>query len=772
MGFFRGSTPQVTYYSGIQIQDTIASKPVPIVWGQNMLTPNDVDYRNFISKKKGAKGGVVGKLVGGGTQNIYYADIILAICEGPIADVIEVYQTSFTPISLAQAGLNLQVGDIGQAATAYWAATYPAYALGYSGIAYAYEANFDLGPSATLGTISLVLQALRWGTGCNGIDADPALVILDFLTSTQYGVGFPSSSINMASLIGASGTSSLQAYCQASGLCFSPVLVDREAANSILERWFKLLNCTAVWSSGQLYFIPRGDQTITGNGWTWVPDLTVQYSLTDDSYYVPKGKVSNDPIQVVITDPYSIDNYISLDIVSRGDAYNSGPIPQFDQTAMDRYGPRIGSSISAHEITDPAVAQISARLILQRGLYIRRTFQFKLSWEYCRLDPMDFVTIADWRLLGLTSPMVRVVSIEEDDSGFLSVIAEEFPVGVATTVVYPTQATSNGTPNGQVTPNAVNAPIIIEPPPALSNGIEQLWFGISPIDGDPNWGGCNIYVSLDGGVSYPTQIATVQASSTMGVTTATLASYGGSNPDTTHTLAVSLAESQTALASTTAGNAAGGATACYVDGEYLSYTTATLSGLTAYNLTDLYRGLYGSLAGSHASGVPFLFLTGSVFKYTLPPALIGQTINFKFQSFNLFGTQLEALSACAAYSYTPTGAGRNPTSFSYPFSTTTTLAAASTVYEGPWSTGQAATITGFNVSVSAAPGTGQTFIYTVYLNGSPTSLTGTISGASQTSINVNGPPVSISATDTFQMQIVSSLLATAAIHTGNVVGTI
>jgi hypothetical protein len=770
VGWFRGSVPQVTYYSGIQVQDTIASKPVPIVWGENMLTPNCIDYRNFNSQRKAPKGGVVGKLTGGASQNIYFADILLAICEGPIADVLEVYQTSYIAVTLVQCGLNLQAGDVGQEPTTYWEAIYPAYALGYSGIAYAYAGNFDLGPSASLGTISMVVQALRWGTGCNGVDADPALVILDFLTSTQYGVGFPIASINMASLIGASGTSSLQAYCQAAGLCFSPMLVDREAANSILERWLQLLNCTAVWSSGQLYFIPRGDQTITGNGWTWVPNLTIQYSLTDDSYYVPKGKSSSDPVQVVRSDPYGIDNYVSLDIVSRGDAYNSGPIPAFDQTAMDKYGPRIGSSISAREITDPAVAQVSAQLILQRGLYVRRTFQFKLSWEYGLLDPMDFVSITDTRI-GLNATVVRIQSIEEDESGFLSIVAEEFVPGVATAPIYALQAPSNGTPNGQVTPNAVNAPIIFEPPPALSNGIEQLWFGISPIDGDPNWGGCNIWVSLDGGTSYPTQIGTIQASSTMGAIVGTLAGYSGANPDTVDTLTVDMSESNAALLSTTAGNAAGGATACRLGAEYLSYTTATLSGLTQYALTDLYRGLYGRPAVSHSGAGHFLFLNGPVFKYILPPSLIGQTLYFKFQSFSLFGTQLEALSACTAYSYTTTGEAQNPASFSYPFTSGTTLAAGSTTYEGPWSTGQAATITGFNVSASVAPGAGQSFTYTVYQNGSPTSLTGAISGASQTSLSQGGS-VSVAASDTFQLQIVASASAAAAVHTGNVVGTV
>ena len=42
----------------------------------------------------------------------------------------------------------------------------------------------------------------------------------------------------------------------------------------------------------------------------------------------------------------------------------------------------------------PAIAQT----ILQRELYVRTKFTFKLSWEYCLLDPMDIVTITDANL--------------------------------------------------------------------------------------------------------------------------------------------------------------------------------------------------------------------------------------------------------------------------------------------------------------------------------------------------------------------------------------
>ena len=67
---------------------------------------------------------------------------------------------------------------------------------------------------------------------------------------------------------------------------------------------------------------------------------------------------------------------------------------------------------------------------MQRELYVRTKFTFKLSWEYCLLDPMDIVTITDANL-GLSNYPVRIIEIEEDDKGLLAFTCEEFVTGVS-----------------------------------------------------------------------------------------------------------------------------------------------------------------------------------------------------------------------------------------------------------------------------------------------------------------------------------------------------
>ncbi len=88
-----------------------------------------------------------------------------------------------------------------------------------------------------------------------------------------------------------------------------------------------------------------------------------------------------------------------------------------DQSQIEIFGPRVGSTINATEVCDEIViGPLMAQAILQRELYVRTKFTFKLSWEYCLLDPMDIVTLTDANL-GPSNYPVRIISIEEDDKG-------------------------------------------------------------------------------------------------------------------------------------------------------------------------------------------------------------------------------------------------------------------------------------------------------------------------------------------------------------------
>lgn len=682
-------------YTGLQLQTSSGAVPISICYGANKIAPNVVWTGNFASHpvySGGGKGGGKGGIFGGGTASgyDYTAAVILGLCEGPIAGVGTVWNgQSLTNIATGASkstsfnALTLFNGTTPQSAWGYLTTRFPAQALGYNGLAYAASADYDLGSGATVDALSFEAYGLLVSSAAvNGYDADPALIIQDFLTNAQFGVGFPAASIDATTLLGSSGDASYQTYCRATGLALSPALTDQESASSILSRWLQLTNTAAVWSSGLLKFIPYGDAAVTGalysgtpgaavpgasagtpgpgtsfsgGSCTFNPDLTPIYNLGDDDYVYQDGR---DPVNIERSDPYAAYNMQILEIFQRSNYYDATPITAFDQNAIELYGLRIASTVTAHEICDPLVAQTAAQLILQRGLYIRNHYGFKLSWEYGLLEPMDLVTLTDTNL-GLQDVAVRIIEIEEDENGLLNVMAEEFPGGTATAVAYPVQSNVNVLPfNRTIVPAQVNTPIIFEPPVSLAGATPQIWIALSGGSGgvaDPNWGGANIWVSLDN-ASY-IAIGQVSAPARQGVLTASLAAFTGLNPDSTDILSVNLAESGGTLTSTTAAGATQAVTLMIVDNEFLAFETATLAGANAYQLGGLYRGLYGSAASAHTAGALCARLDGAIFRYDLPSSYIGQPLYLKFQGFNVFGGGLQDLSTCTAYSFSPAGTG-------------------------------------------------------------------------------------------------------------------
>jgi Putative phage tail protein len=738
-------------YTGLQLQTSVSTLPIPIVWGQTKIAANVVWYQNFQAhagdgggKGGGAKGGMFGG--GGAASNsyTYTADLILALCEGPITGIGIIWKDE-SIYTLAMLGLILYNGATPQATWPYLSALYPGQSLGYQGTAYVCAASYDLGDAAAISNHNFEILGVFAGTGINGIDADPALVINDFLTNPQYGASFNPASINAATLFGSGGDASLQTYCKAMGFAFSPALTSQEQGSSILSRWLQILSCAAVWSGGELKFIPYGDTAITAGGQTaysnqfsvptpvpqssgialpayvtvcpaadfvsdggvvyafsnaplafigaaaptatgtygmptqgtyvfasadegkavvitytyatptsYAPNLTPVYALTDFDFIDEKG--NKDPVQVERADVFSLPTIQRIECLSRGNQYSATPVEARDQGQIEVFGPRVGSVIEAHEICDELrIGPLVAQTILQRELYVRTKFTFKLSWEYCLLDPMDVVTITDANL-GLSNYPVRIVTVEEDDKGLLAVTAEEFVSGVSTPAFYRNASSGGAVPNWAVPAVPINAPLIYEPPPQATGDVAQIWVGASGSGvaaTSPQWGGANVFVSVDN-VTYA-QVAVITAPLRQGVLTAALSAASGW--DTVDMLAVSLAESGATLSGTSQTAAQQGATLALVDSELLAYESATLTGANAYTLTGLARGLGGTDGAAHASGAPFARIDGAVVKYDLPTNLVGQALYLKFQSFNAFGGGLQDLSTCVAYPYTPTGSG-------------------------------------------------------------------------------------------------------------------
>jgi hypothetical protein len=290
---------------------------------------------------------------------------------------------------------------------------------------------------------------------------------------------------------------------------------------------------------------------------------------------------------------------------------------------------------------------------------------------------MDLVQITDSRL-AISALTVRITAVEEDDEGMLSITAEDFFGPYSASVLYPTSnlsppaspsilGVSGGTatpavkqasgaavggfvPNWSTGPGDVNTPLIFEPPAALLSGDLEIWIALS---GSPNWGGAQVWISSDGN-SYAFA-GTVSGAATQGDLTAAMGKSGG-NPDTADTCSVDLSESRGQLLSVSATDASNLVTLCYVGGELIAYENASLTRAYYYNLTTLYRGVYGTTPASHPAGTQFARIDQSVGRFPYPSTLIGQTIYLKFLSFNIVGGALQNLSEVLPYTYTTTGA--------------------------------------------------------------------------------------------------------------------
>lgn len=739
-------TPTAPTFTGLKIQTATPSVPVPILWGRGKLAPNIIWYNGFTSvpivtstPSSGGKGA-------GSTQNsanvnwVYYVAIIMALCEGPISTVLTIWRGK-AQMSVADASLSLAIGSNPQSTWSYLTTSYPSQAFAYQQTAYLYAASYPLGASANLDNLNAEIDGLRAGTGTNGVDADPALVIEDFLTSTQYGVGFSTSDLDLTTLLGGGGDASLQTYCKGIGICISPILNNQESASSILARWLAICNTAPVWSQGKLKFLPYGDTATTAgthipitltdavpqtadisgdyaitvtaaarfvsdsgviyaatgaalthtglaptgvgtygispNGKylfdstdagtdvtisyvysvaaTYTPNLTPVYNLADEDFL---SEGNDDPLKVTRADPYKSWNVLPLEMSDRNNAYNLVPVEARDQAAMELFGRRTQSTFTAHEICDPTVASVVSQIMLQRLAYMRKTYKFRLSVEYCLLEPMDIVTVTD-SLLGLSSASVRILEIEENDDGNFDLTAEEFPAGLASATLYPTQQVNASAVNTSATASAINQPFIFEPPASmLAQGqTSQIWMGVS--SQDPFWGGANIWIRPVGGDYI--FIGTVYGNATMGLTTASLAKSTTSNPDIINTLSVDLTESLGSLAT---GSSASADVGQYLGGiqsspgktEVISYGTATLTSAYNYDLTYLMRGLYDTPPnGAWVVGSTFCLFDAGVFKYNLDPSMVNATLNIKFQSFNVFGNGLQDLSTCTEYTYNPNG---------------------------------------------------------------------------------------------------------------------
>lgn len=639
MGGIFGSTTISTSdnrINSMRVQQSAYGLCQPLVYGKNRLAANMFWYGDFSSTahttttKSGGKGG---KTKTSNTTYTYSASLMLGLCETKIRDIGNIWRDKEQIVPKTEGGVQLKPidqlgfelfdGDQNQV-WGYLASMHPDQAVHYPFLGYIACANYDLGGSASLSNHNFeVISDITFSDTIH--DANPADVIEDLISHPRYGAA---PNLNMADL------SEFRCYCTATGLFISPALTEQRAAHEIINEVVEAVNCAIVPSPDGLKIRSYGDTAVSGNGVTFTPDLTPAYHLTDDDF------IGDDqPVRVKRSRDTDAFNHCQIEYVNRFNQYNTETVEAKDQANIEMFGLRTQDPVKYDFFCEPKIARHAVQLLLQRKLYVRNEYEFDLGWKYCRLEPMDIVTLTD-ESLGLDRFPVRITRIEEDQDGLLTVTAEELALGSRSAVEYDLQA-SNGYQGGNEEPGNVNAPVIFEPPLDLTDGKNQVWVAAS---GGSNWGGCNVWASLDN-TTYE-MIGTIYGSARYGTLIAAINA-------STSSMQVQL-NTSSQIFSGTSEDAQVNTTLCRVGDEYVSYVEATLNGSGSYTLGGVLRGRFDD-ALAHNAGESFVRIDKAIFQHEFNSNLIDKTIYLKFTSFNGLQQKEQTLDEVTAYSHTLNG---------------------------------------------------------------------------------------------------------------------
>lgn len=742
-GIFGGGTSVNTSEkpaNGVQIQTSVYGNAVPLVFGRTRVTGNLIWYEDFkahahTTTTSSGKGGGGGE--SSSTTYTYSCSFCLMLSEGVVTDLVTFWAgktkldgsiltdknsdvtdtitdktgTSRTTSPTGSKGsrshatggnkggvtpessLSLMKGQSPQAEWPYIVTKHPNQSLAYPGFAYLAAENYDLGDTASLPAMSFEIVGINANAAFGSLGANPADIITTLLTNTRYGAMFPAGKI--ASLTNYGN------YVGALGLYMSPAYTEQQTAAQAVTDIVELTNSGIYFSEGVIKVVPYGDEDESGNGYTYTAPTSTLINLCDDDFIVD-GPDDNPVLvrrnAIPTTGSTSSDAYnqVGIEYLNRLNEYNVEVVTVQDQAAIETFGLIPMDTVTAHHYTDPTAVHAAASLILQRKVYIRNQYEFRLGWNYAYLEPTDMVTLTD-SALGLDAKPVRILIVEEDEEGTISITAEDAPPGAASRVVRTPQSGVGYSANYNSPVGDVLTPLFFEPPVDLVTGRDdvEVWVGLTGQAGDTDWGGADVYVSMDG--STFKYLGTTNAPARIGHLTATMGSTASVQLD---------GIGGQLLGGSAAGAAALATLSCIVDGapEFFAYTTATLTGANAYDLTGLVRGAYSFPKGSHVAGAKFVRVDDAIVKGNgVTSDMIGVPIYFKFCSFNVWGGAVQDLADVIPYVYTPTGVAVKAYAANWnPSNSMFSAIAVDRTVKLSWSTAQDKTVDGYEIRVGAS----------------------------------------------------------------------
>lgn len=642
-GLFGGNNVSTTapVIGSLQVQTSAFGRTVPWLFGRVRTAPNLIDYNDFTAiphtttQRSGKGGGSQSS-----TEYTYTVSPLMAISSGPVASYGRIWKDK-DQTTLAKLGLDAYLGDNAQTPYPYMVSRHPDKALSYRGLAYLAAGSYDLGSSASLGNHTVEVQAagsiMAKYPGSTVPDAEVADVVTAILTDADQGIGLPADSIF--------DLSQFRNFCLANNIWVSPVYSDQAEGYEYIKKLMQIGFSDCVYSGGRFKVVPYSDIPASNNLANYVPTIGPVYALNEDDFL---GDADTDAVLISRRDPQECYNHVQVKFADRANEYNDNVAESKDDADIELNGLRSMDVVELKEIADANVAQKVAEYLKNRSLHIRNEYEFRLPWKYILLEPMDVVTLTYPRKF-LDGTPVLITKIEEDEDGQLTIYAEDFPIGTNKPSLQAPPTIESNTPNFAAEPGNSTVPALFEPPMQLTSNLPQVWLAAA---GGPDWGGAQIWVSTDN-ASYQ-RVGVLQGASRYGNISAPLAA--GGIIDTINVLSVNLAASMGVLNGGTEQNAQDLVTGCYVDGEYIAYANANLTGVNTYDLTYLVRGAYGTEIAAHQANKSFVRLDDGLFKYDYPKDWLGKTIWVKLVSFNKFGGAIQDISRVPAYQYNIEGA--------------------------------------------------------------------------------------------------------------------
>lgn len=607
--------------------------PLPIVYGTAKRGPNLINFQDFTAVEI-ATTQKTGKKSSSTTINYqYYVYAELALCEGLIDGISKIWVGDTVYNSLVEfngnpsnqgSPLSLNIGNDPNPTT-YMTTKHPDIAIGYGNMAYLYGYIFLGENSASIPSFLFEILGRMRLTG-DGVDANPADVIIDMLTWAWYGSYIDSDSFD-----------NFRSYCRGASLYISTpadAFKDQKKTQECIKELLQITNAYMFWSVDRFKIIPRDDRP---RG-SWQPNTTVCYDLTPDEM---AKQDSGACVLYERKDSSEVYNRFGVVYTNRDNNYESETVYYEDTTDIAAHGARTASDFSAKWIhtTERAVKVAEMQARINRTENIR--YKFKLSWEFGLLEPGDLVTLTD-PVIGLDHQLVMIESVDEESKLTLSVTAVRREA-TAETPEYDIPERTYNIVNYNADPDDVRAPLMIIPPADLvtsSSGLE-LWIALQGKNRD--WGGCDVYASTKDGAyemygrhNRNSNYGKILTAMTSGSTTVDVEF---TNVDTVEILEGSASDAENCL------------TDIWVNGECMAYTGSTLIGLNQYRLTGLIRGKYGTTAAAHAINDGFAVLDGNLFCVQLTKNLLDKILYLKFPSFNVFGNNYQLLNDMDYYNH-------------------------------------------------------------------------------------------------------------------------